>query len=84
MNDVESIGGMNIEEFLEEKVRHITKVPFSYNVTKNNKNLISFAGVSILVVFFLVLSGIIALFRFGWIFLLHSTSSNPAINRTAS
>ena len=67
MNDVESIGRMNIEEFLEEQIPPIKKVQLSFNVTKNNKNLISFAGISILVVFFLVFSGIVSLFRFGWI-----------------
>ena len=56
-----------VESIVSIAVRPIIKVQSSYNVTKNNKNLISFAGVSILVVFFLVLSGIIALFRFGWI-----------------
>ena len=66
MNDVESIGRMNIEEFLEQ-MPPIKKVQSSFNVTKNNKNLISFAGISILVVFFLVFSGIVSLFRFGWI-----------------
>ena len=72
VNDVESIGGMNIEEFLEEKVRHITKVPFSYNVTKNNKNLISFSGIFILFAFFLVFTGIVILSRFGWISTIHT------------
>ena len=68
-NDVESIGRMNIEEFLEEQIPPIKKVQpqLAFNVTKYNKNLISFAGISILVVFFLVYSGIISLFRFGWI-----------------
>ena len=66
INDVDSIGRMNIEEFLEEKTPPIIKVHLSYNVTKNNKNLISFSGISILVVFFLVSSGIIAFSRSGW------------------
>ena len=57
---------MNIEEFLEEKIPPINKFQLSYNVTKNNKNLISFSGISILVAFFLVSSGIIAFSRSGW------------------
>jgi hypothetical protein len=61
INDVESIERMNFEEFLEEKVPPLKKSSSSYNVTNHNKNLISFSGISILVVFFLVYSGIIAL-----------------------
>ena len=67
INNVESIERMNIEEFLEEKVPPIKKISSSFNVTKHNKNLINFSGISILVVFFIVYSGIILLSRFGWI-----------------
>ena len=66
INDVDAIERMNIEEFLEEKIPPIIKVQSSYNVTKNNKNLISFSGISILVAFFLASSGIIAFSRSGW------------------
>ena len=70
-NDVDSIGRMNIEEFLEEKIPPIIKIQSSYNVTKNNKNLISFSGISILVAFFLFMTGIIAFSRSGWTTALH-------------
>ena len=71
MNDVVSIEMMNFAEFLQERIPDKPQIrpiiTFAFNTTKYNKNLISFSGISILVVFFLVYSGIIALSRLGWI-----------------
>ena len=71
MNDVVSIEMMNFAEFLQERIpdkpqiRPITT--FAFNTTKYNKNLISFSGISILIVL-LVLLGVFAVgSRSSWI-----------------
>ena len=71
MNDFESIEMMNFAESLQERipnkpqVRQITS--FAFNTTKYNKNLISFSGISILIVL-LVLLGVFAVgSRSSWI-----------------
>ena len=69
VNDVESGRSMNIENFLREIVPDQEK---TYNVTKYNKNLISFSGISILVTFLLVMTIIPIGTRYGWISLIHS------------
>jgi hypothetical protein len=63
MNDVESIEMMNFAEFLQERipdkpqVRPITTIAF--NTSKYNTNIISFSGMSILIIL-LVVMGVFA------------------------
>ena len=71
MNDVESIEMMNFAEFLQERipdkpqVQPITTIAF--NTTKYNKNLISFSGISILIVLLVVMGVFAAGSRSSWI-----------------
>ena len=71
MNNIDSIEMINFSEFLLERmpdkpqVRPVTT--FAFNTTRYNKNLISFSGVSILIVL-LVLLGVFAVgSRSSWI-----------------
>ena len=71
MNDVESIEMKNFAEFLQKRIPDIPQVQpittFAFNTTKYNKNLISFSGISILIVL-LVLLGVFAVgSRSSWI-----------------
>ena len=71
MIDVDSIEMMNFAELLQERipdkpqVRPITTIPF--NTTKYNKNLISFSGISILIVLLVVLGVFAVGSRSSWI-----------------
>ena len=71
MNDVESIEMINFAEFLQERipdkpqVQPITTIAF--NTTKYNKNLISFSGISILIVLLVVMGVFAAGSRSSWI-----------------
>ena len=76
INDVESTGRINMEEFFQEIVSGQPSQPqgqpagtFSVplNVSKYNENLISFSGIFILGAFLLLLSGIAFGSRFDWI-----------------
>ena len=69
MNDVESMGRINMEEFFQEIVSGQPTRTFTlpFNVSKYNENLISFSGIFILGAFLLLMSGIAAGSRFGWI-----------------
>ena len=76
MNDFESTGGINMEEFFQEIVSGQPNQPqvqptrtftLPLNVTKYNENLISFSGIFILGAFLLLMSGIAFGSRFGWI-----------------
>ena len=71
MNNVELIEMMNFAEFLQERIPDKPQVlpitTFAFNTTKYNKNLISFSGISILIVL-LVLLGVFAVgSRSSWI-----------------
>ena len=57
MNVIESIGGMNIEQFFQETIANPLQVQ-AFNISKYNKNLISFVGISFLVTYIIVITGI--------------------------
>ena len=76
MNDFESTGRINMEEFFQEIVSGQPSQPqvqptrtftLPLNVSKYNENLISFSGIFILGAFLLLMSGIAFGSRFGWI-----------------
>ena len=68
MNDVESTGRMNMEDFFQEIVSGQssqlqvqptrTFTALSFNVSKHNENLISFSGIFILGAFLILMSEI--------------------------
>ena len=66
MNVIKSIGGMNINQVIQETIAN----PFQFhalNTTKYNENLISFPGISFLVLYFLALLGVAVGSSYGWI-----------------
>ena len=63
MNVIESIGGMNIEEFFQETITNPQVQAF--NISKYNENLISFVGISFLVTYIIVITGIAIGSRYG-------------------
>ena len=63
MNVIESIGGMNIEEFFQETITNPQVQAF--NISKYNENLISFVGISFLVTYITVITGIAIGSRYG-------------------
>ena len=76
MNDVESTGRINMEEFFQEivsgqpsqpQVQPTRNLTLPLNVSKYNENLISFSGIFILGAFFILMSGITVGSRHGWI-----------------
>ena len=64
MNVIESIGGMNIEQFFQETIANPLQVQ-AFNISKYNKNLISFVGISFLVTYIIVITGIAIGSRYG-------------------
>ena len=64
MSVIESIGGMNIEEFFQETITNPLQVQ-AFNISKYNKNLISFVGISFLVTYLIVITGIAIGSRYG-------------------
>ena len=71
MNVIESIEGRNIKQFIQETIANPFQVQ-AFNIAKYNKNLISFLGISFLVTFFLVITGIAVGSRYGWISLVQT------------
>ena len=71
MNVIESIGGMNIEQFFQETIANPFQVQ-AFNIAKYNENLISFPGISFLVTYLLVMTGIAVGSRYGWISLVQT------------
>ena len=76
MNDVESTGRINMEEFFQEivssqpsqpQVQPTRNLKLPLNVSKYNENLISFSGIFLLGAFLILMSGIAVGSRFGWI-----------------
>ena len=63
MNVIKSIGGMNIEEFFQETITNPQVQAF--NISKYNENLISFVGISFLVTYITVITGIAIGSRYG-------------------
>ena len=59
-------GGMNIEQFFQETIANPFQVQ-AFNIAKYNENLISFPGISFLVTYFLVMTGIAVGSRYDWI-----------------
>ena len=70
MNVIESVQGMNTEQFFQETIAKPFQVQ-AFNIGKYNENLISFPGLSFLVTYFLVMAGIAVGSRYGWISLAH-------------
>ena len=66
MNVIDSIGVMNIEQFLQKATANPFQVQ-KFNIVKSNENLISFPGISFLVTYFLVMAGVAVGSRYGWI-----------------
>ena len=64
MSVIESIGGMNIEEFFQETITNPLQVQ-AFNVSKYNENIISFVGISFLVTYVIVITGIAIGSRYG-------------------
>ena len=64
MNVIESIEGMNIEEFFQETIANPLQVQ-AFNISKYNENLISFVGISFLVTYIIVITGIAIGSRYG-------------------
>ena len=65
MNVIEPIQEMNTEQIIQ-----VIANPFpvqAFNITKYNKNLISFPGISFLVTYFLLMTGLAVGSRYGWI-----------------
>ena len=71
MNVIGSIGGMNIEHFFQETIENPFQVQ-AFNISKYNKNVVSFPGISFLVTYFLVMTGIAIGSRYGWISLVQT------------
>ena len=64
MNVIQSIGGMNINQVVQETIAN----PFQFHTLNNNKyneNLISFAGTSFLIMYIIVMGGITVGSRYG-------------------
>ena len=66
MNVIEPIQEMNTEQILQETIANPFHVQ-AFNITKYNKNLISFPGISFLVTYFLLMTGLAVGSRYGWI-----------------
>ena len=64
MNVIVSIGGMNIEHFFQETIANPIQV-HTFNISKYNENLISFVGISFLVTYIIVITGIAIGSRYG-------------------
>ena len=70
MNVIKPIQEMNTEQILQEIAN-----PFHvqvFNITQYNKNLISFPGISFLVTYFLLMTGLAVGSRYGWISLVQT------------
>ena len=66
MNVIEPIQEMNTEHVLQETIANPFHVQ-EFNITRYNKNLISFPGISFLVTYFLLMTGLAVGSRYGWI-----------------
>jgi hypothetical protein len=66
MNNVESTGRMNIEQFFEERIENPLQVQL-FNTSKYNKNIVSFSGISILITIPLLMLSVAFGSRYGWI-----------------
>ena len=64
MNVIEPIQEMNTEQILQETIANPFQVQ-AFNITKYNKNLISFVGISFLVTYIIVITGIAIGSRYG-------------------
>ena len=64
MNVLKSIEGMNIEEFFQETIANPLQVQ-AFNISKYNENLISLVGISFLVTYIIVITGIAIGSRYG-------------------
>ena len=71
MNVIEPIQEMNTEQILQETIANPFHVQ-AFNITKYNKNLISFPGISFLVTYFLLMTGLAVGSRYGWISLVQT------------
>ena len=71
LNDVESIEMMNFAEFLQETIPYKPQVQpittFAFNTSKYNRNLISFSGISILIILLVVMGVFAGVSRYFWI-----------------
>jgi hypothetical protein len=68
MNAIESIQGMNTEQIFQATIAKPFQVQVqAFNIGKYNENLISFPGISFLVLYFLALLGVAVGSRYGWI-----------------
>ena len=64
MNVLKSIEGMNIEEFFQETIANPLQVQ-AFNISKYNENLISLVGISFLVTYIIVITGLAIGSRYG-------------------
>ena len=71
MNVIEPIQVMNTEQILQETIGNPFQVQV-FNITKYNKNLISFPGISFLVTYFVLMTGLAVGSRYGWISLVQT------------
>ena len=71
INVIELIQGMNTEQFFQETIANPFQVQ-AFNIAKYNENLISFPGISFLVTYLLVMTGIAVGSRYGWISLVQT------------
>ena len=71
INVIESIQEMNTKQFLQETIANPFQVQ-AFNIAKYNENLISFPGISFIVTFILLMTGIVVGSRYGWISLVQT------------
>ena len=64
MNVVQSIGGMDINQVVQETIANPFQV-HAFNNTRYNENLISYAGITIIITFIIVMTGITIGSRYG-------------------
>ena len=71
MNVIEPIQEMNTVQIIQETIANPFHIQ-AFNITKYNKNLISFPGISFLVTYFLLMTGLAVGSRYGWISLVQT------------
>ena len=71
MNVIKPIQEINTEHILQERIANPFHVQ-EFNITRYNKNLISFPGISFLVTYLLLMTGLLVGSRYGWISLVQT------------
>ena len=71
MNVIQSLGGTNINQVVQETIANPFQV-HAFNNTKYNENLISYAGSSFLITYIIVMTGITIGSRYGFLSLVQT------------